>query len=61
MRNASERNVERFRSIFDFMLQNKENQKESPAKLRSFLFGLPYSESARVDDKIWKLSKGHTE
>ena len=43
------------------MLQNKENQKESPAKLRSFLFGLPYSESARVDDKIWKLSKGHTE
>ena len=61
MRNASERNVERFRSIFDFMLQNKENQKEIPAILQGFLFGLQYSESTRVDDKIWKLNKGHTE
>ena len=42
MRNASERNVERFRGTFDFMPKNKANK------------------SARVDDKIWKQSKGHT-
>ena len=59
MRNASERNVERFRGRFDFMPQSKENQKESPAKWRGFC--LSSNESARVDDKIWKLNKGHTE